>query len=142
MGSGMLTLLGSPERPQYPGQPGARRLQFLEVYLRKRLQFPLTLCRQLQQNAPAVIAIRDPCQQSELRYAINQLDGGVVPNEQQIRQLADRNRSSAGKTLNGEKRLVLLGRHPGPMGGGLAERQEFSQLIAKLGENFVIDGVG
>jgi hypothetical protein len=63
-----------------------------------------------------------------------------MPNEKEFRQIADRNGLCAGKALDGEKRLVLLGCQAGSMGGRLAERQKFPKLIAKLSERLVIDG--
>ena len=65
--------------------------------------------------------ICDPLQQSELGHAIDQFDGGVMPNQQEIRQIADGNRLGAGKALDGEQRLVLLRRQAGLMGGRFAE---------------------
>ena len=58
-------------------------------------------------------SICDPPQQSELGDPIHQLDGGVMANQQEFRQIAHGNRLRAGKALDGEQCLVLLRRQAG-----------------------------
>ena len=91
------------------------------MHFRKRSQFLLALFGQLQEHAPAVSVICDPSQQTEPGDSIHQLDGGVMPNQQEFRQIAHGNGLGAGKALDGKQRLVLLRRQAGLMGGRFAE---------------------
>jgi len=77
------------------------------VYLRKRLQFLFALSRQFDEDAPAVVVIRNPAQQPQLCHAVNQLDGGVMSHQKEFRQVADRNWLRTGKAFDGEQRLML-----------------------------------
>jgi hypothetical protein len=137
----VLTPLRAPERPQYSAQAGTRGLQLLEVYLRKRLQLLFALCRQFDEDAPAVVLIHGPAHQPKLRHAVYQFDGGVMPHPEEFREITDGNGPGTGETLDGEQRLMLLGPQPGLMGSRFAEREEFSKPIAKLGESLVVDGM-
>jgi len=114
-------------------------LQFFEVCLRKRPQSLFALSRQLHQDAPAVVVIRDSSEQAEPGHAVDQLDRGMMPDQQDIREVADGNGLHAGEALDGEQRLVLLGRQPGLLGSRFAERQKLSEPKAKLSKSFVID---
>ena len=91
------------------------------MHFRKRSQSLFALFGQLQEHASAVTVICHPRQQSEPGYSIHQLDGGVMANQQEFRQIAHGNRLGAGKALDGEQRLVLLRRQAGLMGGRFAE---------------------
>jgi hypothetical protein len=63
----------------------------------------------------------------------------VVPDQKVLCQITHGHGLRTGKALDGQERLVLLGRKPGPACGGLAERQKLSQLKTKLRKGSVID---
>ena len=88
---------------------------------RKRPQSLFASSRQLHQYAPAVIVICDPPQQSELCDSVHQLDGGVMSNKKELRQITHRNGFGPGKAFDSEKRLVLLWRQPRFIGSRFAE---------------------
>jgi len=96
-------------------------LQFFKVYARKRPQALFALSRQPHQDAPAIVVIDKSPQQAELGHAVDQFDRGMVPDHQEIGQIADGNGPRSGEALDGEKCLVLPGRQPGLLGGCLAE---------------------
>ena len=107
--------------------------------LRKRSQPLLALARQSHQDASAVGVVDGSSEQSELDHAVDQFHRGMVPDQHEIRQIADGNRSCAGKALDGEKGLMLLRRQPGLLGRRFTERKKPPELKPKLGERFVVD---
>ena len=116
-----LTRLRSPECPQYFGQSRTCRLQLFEMDFRKRPQSLFAFSRQLHQYAPAVIVIYDSPQQSELCDSVHQLDGCVMSNKKELRQITYGNGFGPGKAFDSKKRLVLLWRQPGFIGSRFAE---------------------
>lgn len=106
--------------------------------LRKQSKLLLALAGQFHQDTPAIVVIDKPPQQSEFGHAANQLDGGVMPDVKEFRQIPDGDGLGTGRPLDGEKRLVLLRGQPGLPGRGLAKRKKLSKLKAKLSESLVI----
>jgi hypothetical protein len=106
----------------------------------KRPQFLLARPGQFYEHAPAVVFVGNSVQKAELRHAIDQFDGRVMANKKKSRQISHGNCIGPGKALDGEKRLILLRRQAGFLGGGFAECQEFPNLVAKFGKRFIVDG--
>ena len=125
---------------EHLGQGAAYGTQFVKMDFRKLVQAALAFGGQPDQNPPAVIGIGDPGDQVELGHAVDEFDGGVVSNEKQRGEIADRDRLVVREALDGEQRLMLLRRQFLPMGGGFAEGQEFPQLITELGQRLIVDG--
>jgi hypothetical protein len=65
---------------------------------------------QTHNDAPAVVVVHDPPEQPKPGHAVDQFDGGVMPNEKESREIADGNGLRAGKAFDGKERLVLLRR--------------------------------
>jgi hypothetical protein len=65
-----------------------------------------------------------------------------MPDQQESREIADRRRSGVDEAFDAEKRLMLLRRQSLPFCGRFAEREEYAQLVAKLGECLVVDPIG
>lgn len=72
------------------------------------------------------------------RQSVGQADGAVMGNLQALGQFADGNPVAAGKSLDGEQRLVLLRRQAGGVGGVFTETQELPQGVAETGQRLVL----
>jgi hypothetical protein len=74
-----------------------------------------------------------------LRYKpVNQPDGAVVAKLQSFRQFAHGEPFATGKALDGQQRLVLLGRDAGGLGGFLAETDEPPKRVTKRRQRFIL----
>lgn len=88
----------------------------------------------MDQNLAAVGRIGLAFDESARFQAVHQLNSGVVPQSETVRQLADRGMSRGGKTLESEQGLMLLRLDSMTPGLHLAEMQKLPELIPKLGE--------
>jgi hypothetical protein len=68
------------------------------MYLRKHSQFLFALFRQFHQDPPAVVIVRHPFEQPKLAHSVNQLHGGVGPNQKEFRQAHPRKAAPELKT--------------------------------------------
>ena len=89
-------------------------------------------------NASRIARIGDAADQSEFRQAIHQLHGGMMPDQEKTRDIADRRGARTDKSFDAEKRLMLLRRQSQPLRCRLAESQEAPHLIAELRKSFVV----
>ena len=117
-------------------------MQLSEIHFRDCLQLLLALRRQPQMDAPGIFGIGRPPDQAALLHAIDELDGRMMPDQQEPRDVADCRRSGVDEPLDAKERLMLLGCQSLPLRGRLAEGEENPQLIAKLRERLVVDRAG
>jgi hypothetical protein len=101
-------------------------------------QLLLTLGCQADQNAPGILRIGAPAYQFQLCHAVHQLDGGVMLDQQKLRNVADARGIRTGKALDGKQRLMLLRRQASPPRRGLTECQECPHLVAELCKGLII----
>src|SRR5690242_5844131 len=99
-------------------------MQLLEVLPGKRLQLLLAFLRQPEANAPGVLRVGNPADQPESGQAIDQLYGGVMPDQQETRDVTDRRGTRANEALDAQQRLMLRRRQSLLGCCGLAERQK------------------
>lgn len=128
-----------PKRLQYLGQRGADCAEFLRVSSRELSQALFSLPRQFDQCPPAVGVVDDPAEKSELGHSVHEFDCGVVLDEEQFRQFPDGDRHLAGKALDGQQCLMLLGRQAGFCRSRFAECEKFPKLEPEVGQGFIID---
>ena len=85
-----------------------------------------------------VVLVLIPCDQPCLAKAVDQLDGAVVADAQPLREVADRHRSAARKSLDRQQRLMLARGQAGVFRLDLAEFEEAADQVAKLGQPLVV----
>jgi hypothetical protein len=105
---------------------------------REGSQLLLSFGGQLQQDAPCIPRIGFPANQLQFRHSIHQLHGGVMPDQEEARDVPNTRGLAAAETLDRKQRLVLLRRQSGALGRSFAECQEGSQLIAKLRQRRIV----
>jgi hypothetical protein len=102
----------------------------------------LPFLRQLELDPPGVGGIGNSADQPELRHPVHQLDGGVVPNQQEPSDIADGRGPRMDETLDAEQSLVLLRCQPGHSRRTLAECEERPQPVPKPRQRLIIDRPG
>ena len=105
---------------------------------RELLEERLAPARDDQGDAATVGGIGPPGDQALPRHAIHEPDDAVMPQLQSLGQRADRDSAAAGKPLDGEKGLMLLGGEPRGGRRVLAEAQEDPKDMAEVRKLFVL----
>ena len=111
-----------------------------EIHRRDFSQQQISFLRERHQHTPVVARINRPSQKPKSHHAPHKFNRGVMLDQQESGKLTDKHRSLAGKPLDGEERLILLGGQADVPGVGVGEFQENSQAITELGKGLVVDG--
>lgn len=100
----------------------------------------LSAFRDAEQHLAAIVSAAVALDQTGTRQAVGQSDGGVVLHAQALSDGANRRSPTCRKTFQREQQLVLLRFDPVLARCPLAEAQEITNLVTKLGQGPIVLG--
>lgn len=101
-------------------------------------QCPFCPFRQIQEHAATIRRVLLLDGQPVPAEAARQLNGAVMADRQLLCQFPHGDTFAASVAFDGKQRLMLPGRHPGGLGGLLAESEEAPDPVSEFGQRGVI----